>query len=543
MPAINVLAVFGQQRRTHSPDQVIRHFELLVELVVLVAAVGRLRACVVQHDHRGIARVDLVGGRAGDEFMALVMADDHQRALGQLCALRVVDQQALDPAVVIEGVGDLAVALELVGLDDLADLRAGFIGAGLGVAFGGQGAVAFGTFGLQLPGVDLRCVGRRHRLAVPLPGLLTDDLRGLALLDQAGLQQLILQGIAHCGSLAAGRRGGCVASRIGVPLPQGSLDRIDAAGGGVGVELGEGVAFAVDHVHHLGRGLGLGAGVGGEDRADLVLADQRVRHRGPTGLEERAMVARRVLLAGGQVQSGGVGGGLAGSRQPMRRVGGHHPQGVAPAEHVEVDVLRGGRAALGDVGVGAEQAALLLVPERDADAVVGERLLFEALGQRQNDGAAGRIVGRALALADAVGMGAQQQQRGGCVAADLGDQVLPGAVFAFERNGGPRQSEGLQLLLDGVAATGVVVGGGDRFDIGQPGFRGVAGGCGRGGFDGGGCVVGGRLHAAAEQCERDGEGKVVVNAHVRIPGIDQGSVPDATGRVHVPSVAPHGARA
>ena len=68
---------------------------------------------------------------------------------------------------------------------------------GLRVARGRQRAVAFGVLVLKPLRLQFGRVGRRRRLAVQLPVLLAHRLGDLVLLDQAGLEQLFLQGSAH----------------------------------------------------------------------------------------------------------------------------------------------------------------------------------------------------------------------------------------------------------------------------------------------------------------------------------------------------------
>src|SRR5690606_1678771 len=92
---------------------------------------------------------------------------------------------------------DFAISLEPVGFHDLAGLRPGFFHPCPGVAFGSEGTVAFGALGLQPARIHFRYFGGGSRLPMSLACLFPHDLRGLALLDQAGFQQLVLQRVAH----------------------------------------------------------------------------------------------------------------------------------------------------------------------------------------------------------------------------------------------------------------------------------------------------------------------------------------------------------
>lgn len=107
----------------------------------------------------------------------------------------------------------------------------------------------------------------------------------------------------------------------------------------------------------------------------------------------------------------------------MRCVGRHHPQRVAPAEHIEVDVQRGLLAAVVDVGLGAEQAVLLEIPEGDADPMMLQRAQPESLGKGDDHCAPRRIVGGAVAGLDLVRMRAKQQQGRGTRPRDFRSQV------------------------------------------------------------------------------------------------------------------------
>jgi hypothetical protein len=137
-----------------------------------------------------------VPGREPDQLGA-GQTSTHEGAAGELGAQGFVHQQAFDRVAIGETVSDLTFAFDLVGVDDLTDLRALLAGTGLRVALGGQGAITLGAFRLQSLCIHLFGAGWCRRLALSLFGLLAHDLGGLGLVDQAGLEQLFLQGIAH----------------------------------------------------------------------------------------------------------------------------------------------------------------------------------------------------------------------------------------------------------------------------------------------------------------------------------------------------------
>ncbi len=83
--------------------------------------------------------------------------------MGKLGAQCLIDQQALVAVAVVEAIGNLAFARDLVRLDDPADLRTLFVGAGLGIALGRQLSIALDPFGVQALCVDL--IGRRQGYA------------------------------------------------------------------------------------------------------------------------------------------------------------------------------------------------------------------------------------------------------------------------------------------------------------------------------------------------------------------------------------------
>ena len=128
-----------------------------------------------------------------------------------------------------------------------------------------------------------------------------------------------------------------------VPATQRLLDRIDAARGGRARRPGPCVVLvAVDHLHDLGRRARLLAGIGLQDLGDLVA-------RRPANTTPPA-----------SRPGGRAGDRWAGTARPARSPGAapawrprllstsacwpcgrrHHPQRVAPAEHVEVHVQR-----------------------------------------------------------------------------------------------------------------------------------------------------------------------------------------------------------
>ena len=51
---------------------------------------------MIEHDHRRIAGIHLVGRDTRQQLVTLIMAHDHQRTAGQLCTQRFVDQYVLD---------------------------------------------------------------------------------------------------------------------------------------------------------------------------------------------------------------------------------------------------------------------------------------------------------------------------------------------------------------------------------------------------------------------------------------------------------------
>src|SRR5690606_9150569 len=119
--------------------------------------------------------------------------------------------EGADVAAVGETVRDLAAHRDLVVLDDLPGLAAGFVEAGLGIALGRQGPVALGALGLEALAIDLLGLVRR-RGALALALLFLHGPGELALPGQPGLEQLVLQGIAH-GSVDAGAGFECSRAR------------------------------------------------------------------------------------------------------------------------------------------------------------------------------------------------------------------------------------------------------------------------------------------------------------------------------------------
>src|ERR1700754_977032 len=187
------------------PDEVVGNDELLVIVVDVFFRLLRLAvlATVIEDDHVRRAGVDLVGGHTRDQLVAVTRTGNHQRAGGELRTKAVVDEDAGDLLAIGETIGAVTIALHLGRLDDLPHLGADLLRPGLGIALGGQRAVALGTLGLQLAGVD-RVFGRRGGcLALALLGLGAGDLGRLVLLDQPGLEELFLQWIPHIERLLA----------------------------------------------------------------------------------------------------------------------------------------------------------------------------------------------------------------------------------------------------------------------------------------------------------------------------------------------------
>ena len=138
---------------------------------------------------------------AWDQLFPLVYERLRMLASRQLRTLCFTHQHFLDPVAVGETVGNPALVLDLMTGNDLSRLRVLFAGTHLRVVRGRQGAIMLGTFRLQPLHIDL--VRIRPGPGPPLFCLLANDLRRLVLLDQAGLEQLFLQRVAHEGAVLA----------------------------------------------------------------------------------------------------------------------------------------------------------------------------------------------------------------------------------------------------------------------------------------------------------------------------------------------------
>ena len=147
----------------------------------------------------------------------------------------------------------------------------------------------------------------------------------------------------------------------------------------------------------------------------------------------------------------------------------HHPQRVAPAEHVEVDVQRGPLAPRrGDPRTRAQQALFFQVPECDLHPVVRQRPGFQCLRQFQHGRDAGCVVGGAMANVDPVVVRADQQQGRVRRSAQVGDQVGSGLAVLLEVLAFPRDAQCIQALADGGATRGGVAAGAHGGDLGEP---------------------------------------------------------------------------
>ena len=111
--------------------------------------------------------------------------------------LRGIDMDAPDAAAIFERVRDLAIACQLVHIDDLSHLRKQLALPGVGIALGRDLAITLRPFGLQLRGIHLVDIDWLCTLGMALLVLLTHHLGELALLGQARLEQLVLQGTSH----------------------------------------------------------------------------------------------------------------------------------------------------------------------------------------------------------------------------------------------------------------------------------------------------------------------------------------------------------
>ena len=207
------------------------------------------------------------------------------------------------------------------------------------------------------------------------------------------------------------------------------------------------------------------------------------------------MVGGRIPVAGLESDALVAAGRVQCRDQRRAVLRGHHPQRIAPAEHVEVDVQR--RLLLpgrGDPGVRAQQAAFLQVPERELHAVVVQRARLQRLGEFQHGRHAGGVVGGAVADVDPVVVRTDQQQRRTGRAAEVDDQVAPRQSIGLERLLAPVQAQRVQARADRRGAGGGVLAQADPDHLRLParGDRVRRGGSGR------------RRHGRLDRCDGPG---------------------------------------